>query len=340
MEGKVNWISMLKLPSFFRLKRRKNILLLIKNYLGKLPETVGELETIRGQALLLILLMMAVVLTIVLSVVSRSLTDISITSLEEDALRAFSAAEAGVERALIVGSTGGDLENQARFDATVSDFAAGTQEFLHPTEIYSGQAVTIWFVSHDDDDNLICNPPGDPCFSANQIHNVCWGKEGTDPGQDTTPAIEVAVYYDTTQSGIASGDFSNVMVARATYDTNSGRDNSFTKISPSECTIGDKKLAFSTGNIMFTPAQLNIPCWATEGCVLMARVRLFYNTDGEHPVAFKTQPPNILPSQGKEIQSTGTYGEATRKIQVFQTYPELPFIFDAAVFSPGDLIHQ
>ena len=48
-----------------------------------------------GQALLLVLLGMAVVLTIVLSILSRSVTDIAVTSREEEALRAFSAAEAG-----------------------------------------------------------------------------------------------------------------------------------------------------------------------------------------------------------------------------------------------------
>ena len=57
----------------------------------------------QGQALLIVLLTLSVVLTIVLSIVSRSITDISITSLEEDSQRAFNAAEAGVEQALLKG---------------------------------------------------------------------------------------------------------------------------------------------------------------------------------------------------------------------------------------------
>ena len=54
-----------------------------------------------GQALLIVLLSMAVILTVVLSFASKSITEVSITSYEEDALRAFSAAEAGVEKALL-----------------------------------------------------------------------------------------------------------------------------------------------------------------------------------------------------------------------------------------------
>ena len=55
----------------------------------------------KGQALIIILLVMSVVLTVVLSSVSRSVTEIVVTGYEEDALRAFSAAEAGVEEKLL-----------------------------------------------------------------------------------------------------------------------------------------------------------------------------------------------------------------------------------------------
>jgi hypothetical protein len=53
-----------------------------------------------GQVVLIVLLVMVVVLTIGLSLISRSVTDISISKDEEEAIRAFSAAEAGIEAAL------------------------------------------------------------------------------------------------------------------------------------------------------------------------------------------------------------------------------------------------
>jgi len=53
-----------------------------------------------GQAVLVVLFIMVVVLTITLSLLSHSVTDVSISKDEEEAVRAFSAAEAGIEEAL------------------------------------------------------------------------------------------------------------------------------------------------------------------------------------------------------------------------------------------------
>jgi hypothetical protein len=54
----------------------------------------------KGQALLMLLLVLSVVLTIIIATVSRSVTDIKITTYEDNSARAFGAAEAGVEEAL------------------------------------------------------------------------------------------------------------------------------------------------------------------------------------------------------------------------------------------------
>ena len=64
--------------------------------MAKLSKSELEKRLQSGQALLIVLLGMAVVLTMVLSVVSRSVTDIQLTTRDDEALRAFSAAEAGV----------------------------------------------------------------------------------------------------------------------------------------------------------------------------------------------------------------------------------------------------
>ena len=61
------------------------------NFLSK------RLQNQSGQALLLVLLSMAVILTVVLSILSRSILDVAVTTGEEEALRAFSAAEAGMQ---------------------------------------------------------------------------------------------------------------------------------------------------------------------------------------------------------------------------------------------------
>jgi len=66
-----------------------------------------------GQALLIVLLGMAVILTLVLSIVSRSVTDISLTKKDEESLRAFSAAEAGVEQLLVGGPSATSFPNSS-----------------------------------------------------------------------------------------------------------------------------------------------------------------------------------------------------------------------------------
>lgn len=53
-----------------------------------------------GQVALIVLLLMVVILTVGLTLISHSITDVSISKDEEDSMRAFSAAEAGIEQAL------------------------------------------------------------------------------------------------------------------------------------------------------------------------------------------------------------------------------------------------
>jgi hypothetical protein len=302
-----------------------------------------------GQALLVVLLVMAVILTVVLSIISRSVTDVSITSLDEEALRAFSAAEAGIERALLTGTSVSDEVGGSSFNAVISGIAQGAQSFAYPTEIYSGESVYIWFVSHDTTGDLVCNTPDLPCYTGNSA-SFCWGRTvpPTDPNGVTTPAIEVSVFYDPSLIGVSAGDFSSVRVARVTFDSNTSRrlDNHFSADQGS-CTLsgpGGESYAFS-GDVAFgtdaNPAtiDLNIPCAGSSGCLLAARVRAIYNTDFTHPLGIDVSPAT-LPAQGRKIDSTGTSasGESVRKIEAYRTFGGPPPIFDSSVFSQGSVV--
>ena len=61
----------------------------------------------KGQALLLVLLVMSLVLTLVLSSVSKSVTDVEISKYEDNAIRAFDAAQAGIEKGMVGDITSG-----------------------------------------------------------------------------------------------------------------------------------------------------------------------------------------------------------------------------------------
>ena len=50
--------------------------------------------------------------------------------------------------------------------------------------------------------------------------------------------------------------------------------------------------------------------------------------------------PQVLPSQGNEVISTGKAGDTVRKIRVVKSYPTWPEIFDYVLFSGGDLVKE
>lgn len=284
----------------------------------------------KGQALLIILLVMAVVLTIALSVASRSVSDIAISQKEEEASRAFSAAEAGIEQALLLGEGSvGSVANVGTFNAQVSGLAEGGKSFTVPVLLNSGETVPVWFVSHDATGNLVCD--GDnPCFTGSRIR-VCWGEEGTSPSGSTTPALELSILYTSTP-----GDYSTSRIGRGAYDPYSVRrgSNSFDS-QDGTCSVDGKNYAFS--KTIQLNSDLGIPASATskENGLQQARLRLLYNTDRAHPVAINVDFPGngVLPQQGLKVESTGESGEATRKIEVFQLFSDLPPIFDFGIFT-------
>lgn len=297
----------------------------------------------RGQALLIVLLGMAVVMVMSLSVISRSVTDISITSKDEDALRAFSAAEAGVEQAIIGGALSGDFNNSSTYTASITEYFSGGSTYYYPDELLAGESATIWFVDHDDEGNLSCDGEDDVCTADSNLQfNVCFGEAGTSAGE-TSPAVEVTVFYDANYTGESNATkpsaqiFSGVNVARAVYDPFNLRrsDNNFISTENGCDTLADYAFPFRTGNI-FSDMGINNTCLSSEGCLLFATIKMLYN-DSPHPIgAYLTEGVNFS-SQGDEIESVGTSNESTRKLEVIKTYQSPLSIFEAGVYSPNDI---
>lgn len=285
-----------------------------------------------GQALLIVLLSMAVILTIVLSILSRSVTDIAVTSREEEALRAFSAAEAGVERALLIGSNTGSFDD-ATFVATSINFGVSAEEHIYSNKLLTGESATIWFVDHDEETGELTCGTGQECFTGSQI-SICWAGSGTSSDQATTPALEISIFYVN-----VPWDYSTIEIARVTTDPNVARrvTNNFGDTDGVNCTLEGQDFEFKK-TIDFSASGLNIP-YAAPGNLLFGKVRFFYNDDEAQSLGFDVRGSGSdLSSQGRKIVSTGTAGEANRKIEVLRTFGELPSIFDAAVFSPGGLV--
>lgn len=307
-----------------------------------------------GQALLIILLVMAVALTIGLSVIARSITDIAISHKEEEAARAFSAAEAGVEQALLLAS----CPSTPPCDVTPPTVSTGTitalrldtivsgdkKSFVHPQSLAAGESASIWLVPHNTSgDDLIKNSNGDlifcdsnnHCFTGNQLQ-FCWGKAGTesDTGKIATwPALEVMVIRKT-----ASGA-DLYKIGRGTYDPNSTRrdTNKFSAPDSGTCTVSGQGFAFTkTVNLSSDLGVTQRSSTSSLNGPLVARVRLFYNSDQTHPLAVYASDCSgngCLPQQGTKVLSTGTSGNASRKLEVYKLYADLPSIFDYGVFS-------
>lgn len=262
---------------------------------------------LKGQAVLIVLLSLSVVLIIVLYIMSRSVTDISLSNKDEDSMRAFSAAEAGIERALILGSGGSGNFGDANFSADVSEFAQGEDQVVYPSSLKSGEIATFWF-----------NRPSDPNVFDGSQAKICWGTTATEP-----PAVEVSTYY--LEGGVYK-------ISRATLDPNAGRTatNYFTVATTGTCTISNEQFQFYS--------TVNLP---TSGTLQFMTVKPLYNTTVSHKVGIDVSNiangGSLLPSQGVKINSDGSFGDSNRSIEVYQLHPVAPSIFMNSVFSSSGI---
>jgi Tfp pilus assembly protein PilX len=287
----------------------------------------------QGQAVLIVLLTAVVALTVVLSVISSTSSDIKISTNEAASQRAFSAAESGIQKALITNSnSSGSVNSGAQYDATVTSLAQGEVEFVYPNDIVNGDNAIFWFTSHDANGNLTCTDG--TCYTGRRF-NIYWGDFGTPSNSATTPAIEISIYYLATP-----GDNSTARVTKLTVDPNISRITNNSFASPNDPCNSSPPCTMPLLNEKFAFRQ-NIDLLATGSTYNVANgpqfvsVKLLYNTDKPTKVAIQTDNP--LPSQGSLVESVGNLSTATRKVQVSRGYGGLPSVFDTAVYSEGGL---
>lgn len=298
-------------------------------------------KNIRGQALLLVLLSMSVVLTVALSIISKSITDISITSKDEDSLRAFSAAEAGIERALATNLTGTvDLSNNSKTNITITNLQTGTnRQYLSPFGLLSGETFIYWFVNHNSSGEIDCGGSLSECYKGRYV-NVCWGD---DTGSEI-PAIEATIVYLDPVWNVAQ-NFSGAKTARLAIDPDSNRrtGNSFSIPDPGTwtCTIQGKPLKYKK-SIDFSGLGIPNSVWqSNQGGLQLVSIKMLYNSSTSYPAGIELYCPGSctaddkLPIQGVKIVSMGSSSEANRKLEAVKTFGEPPSIFDAAIFSPS-----
>lgn len=287
-----------------------------------------------GQTILILILLMTVALAIGLSIVQKSLVDVSTASKVEQSSRAFSAAEAGIEKALISSPTPFPLPNNSQV-VEITNTGLLPQTAIPPSrqaplEIGSiGSPITakddiaqVWLADY----NSSANPPAifyDP--SPNRYLDVYWGSISS---QDKTALLLTLIYWD-----------GSIYQSRKWYldDATATRDpaNGFDTVACS----GNYALAgYKCFKTLGDGAGVNNG--ALPSGLMLLRARLLYNQ--------ATQPFAVwavgtcgtacsLPPQARILTSTGVSGETQRRVQVYQFNKVVPPFFDYAIFSAGDI---
>lgn len=279
----------------------------------------------KGQALLVIVLVMAVVLTVGLAVVSRSITNIRISTEQEESARVFSVAEAGIEEALRLGSALAepmtiDIGDVTTVVEAVDDPAVvgGGGAFVFPKRIEAGNAQTVWLVDHNADGEI--DPSADKYDPTPAKINVYWGNEGVSGIE--APALTAILFYR------EGGVFKTKKFA---IDPYSGRGNSFdSAVGAGGWSLGEDRLEFKK--------ELDLPSLAANDAYYLLRLRLIYNDSAAHVLGVEGVGDD-LSTQGKCFVSCANHSKTgvTRCIRHCQPYDAPPGIFDYALYSASDL---
>lgn len=288
-----------------------------------------------GQVILILLLVMTVALGIGLSIIQRSLSDVSTSTQVEQSSRAFSAAEAGIERALggdsSVYSIGVNLPDTGS-SATVSESGSlpVPLQGLEYQKIGKEEIAHFWLANPYSG----TNPPA--AFYTGDSLYVYWGSPNTERA-----AIEITIVYWNGSSYQAYKYFYDPDQTRAVL-------NGFCTTSGS-CTIpyslpvlptcsdtlptvttssGPNRSFYCKTTISGLPASPSI--------LMVLRTRLLYTSTAQ-PVAVVPASGLSLPGQAHLYTSIGTSGSTQRTVQLFTEDKVVPFYFDYAIFSAGPI---
>lgn len=297
-----------------------------------------------GQVILILILIMTVALSIGLSIVQKSLIDISTSSKVEQSSRAFSAAEAGVEEALRSSSDASCTNCQSFTNSSsikeISDSkfpvvqAAGNQQDgLEYPPLGKEDVAQFWLADLNNNDSF--GRPAEFYMPSTKTSDrgieIYWGS----PTAEKAAIAVKIVYYDGTAYKPASYYFDS----DAARYTSNGFINASAKCSDSLATINTTLGNNRSFYCKIVIDSLSSPPFPSSGLMLV-RTRLLYNSTSQ-PIAirgYKTCGAGCsLPPQARSIIATGISGETQRKVNVFLLDKVVPPYFDYAIFSAGEI---
>lgn len=281
----------------------------------------------RGQITIILLLVVVIGLSVALSVVGRSTTELFTSTRTEQSTRAFSAAEAGIEQALsgMVGVAAPIVVGDSRVDISDRNNLPATGQALEYPPIGKEEIAQFWLK-----DFRGVTPAVDYTHSSFYIYFGNCEEAGNCAADTDKPAVEVTTI---TQTGISYTSFKKF------YDSDSDRRGG-NRFEAATCSTTPVSVVTSMSNTSKFYCQATVTGYLSLGTPILARVRLLY-ANGKHKIALGKPGTGCgatdcdLPPQARLITSTGTSGETQRQLQLFTVEKVVPFFFDYAIFSAG-----
>lgn len=282
----------------------------------------------KGQLIIMLVLVMTIGLAIGLSIIQKSLTDVSTATKVEQSSRAYSAAEAGIEKAL-KGDNSNINSSYTGNDSSASITDTGLQPSPQSGSVRQSpiefpalgkeDLAQVWLASYF----LSNNPP--PVYYKGTSIDVFWGTPHN-------PALTIQVEHAALELTLVYWDGSKYVSEKKPLDNSSEA----TRIDKNRFTSG---VCSDPSDIYHCKYTYNLP--SGPGVIpILLRARLLYNTTSQ---PFAVQAVGTcgrdcsLPPQSRSVISTGTSGDTQRKVRFFQMNKVVPHYFDYAIFSAGDI---
>lgn len=252
------------------------------------------LQNKRGQVLLIAVMLLATIITVVMTVAFNSTNETKLVKLEEDSQKALAAAEAGID-AVIKQSVNSsvNINSLGQFN---SQGVSGTAQV---TEVSKTTFVTPLLQKDEQYTFYLTNYPGFTPQGVDGLHIYFYSESGQ------CPSIEVSIIT-----------FSNNL-ERYAYNTCGGTTiaNAMTE-TPVQTTIDGTVFEARTPN----------PLDISNGDIAFIKVLNERTKIGFQGYAGGFVYP--LPAQGKLIESEArTTSGVVKKVQLFQSYPQIPSNF-------------
>ncbi len=288
--------------------------------------------------MVIVLFVVAIGITVALAISSRSATEVTLSTTQDESSRALEAAQAGLERYLggvpfpndVPGVGGGDTiteTNASYFVPTAGALGEGQQSYRLPYLLIAGDTATIDMPGVGENYSGV---------------RVCWGNTGQ-------PKIEVAFYYCQRTSAQSCNPpiTGQYLVKRKGYDpAASAAYTGFLDVNgTSACGTGvsfNHTVAIGFGND--SGNNIDLPSLSNNNSgrnrVFFMRIKMLGNGSVPQPLAIQLTGAGGtgLPRQAGIVESTGTSGESVQKIRATVTNLDLPPMFDSAVFSGTSIV--